>query len=101
RHTRFSRDWSSDVCSSDLEKQLVAVQATLDGEAAERTRLAKDLHDGLGSMLSLVKFNLPQVTGEAAVLESIDVSRFRKAIGMLEIGRASCRERVWVADVAE
>src|SRR5690606_40363367 len=22
RHTRFSRDWSSDVCSSDLEKQL-------------------------------------------------------------------------------
>src|SRR5690606_37951476 len=45
----------------EQEKQLVAVQATLDGEAAERTRLAKDLHDGLGSMLSLVKFNLPQV----------------------------------------
>src|SRR5690606_39335330 len=22
RHTRFSRDWSSDVCSSDLEKDL-------------------------------------------------------------------------------
>src|SRR5690606_30739751 len=43
----------------EQEKQLVAVQATLDGEAAERTRLAKDLHDGLGSMLSLVKFNLP------------------------------------------
>ena len=68
----------------EQEKQLVAVQATLDGEAAERTRLAKDLHDGLGSMLSLVKFNLPQVTGEAAVLEAIDVSRFQKAIGMLD-----------------
>lgn len=66
------------------EKQLVAVQATLDGETAERTRLAKDLHDGLGSMLSLVKFNLPQVKGEAAVLESVDVSRFQKAIGMLD-----------------
>src|SRR5690606_40264687 len=24
RHTRFSRDWSSDVCSSDLPAQLVA-----------------------------------------------------------------------------
>src|SRR5690606_9958147 len=68
----------------EQEKQLVAVQATLDGEAAERTRLAKDLHDGLGSMLSLVKFNLPQVTGEAAVLETLDVSRFQKAIGMLD-----------------
>src|SRR5690606_40590972 len=29
RHTRFSRDWSSDVCSSDLE-------ARLDQEHAER-----------------------------------------------------------------
>lgn len=66
------------------EKQLVAVQATLDGETAERTRLARDLHDGLGSMLSLVKFNLPRMKGEAAVLETIDVSRFQKAIGMLD-----------------
>lgn len=67
----------------EQEKQLVAVQATLDGEAAERTRLAKDLHDGLGSMLSLVKFNLPQVKGDA-VLEAVDVSRFQKALGMLD-----------------
>jgi signal transduction histidine kinase len=62
---------------------LVAVQAALDGEAAERKRLAKDLHDGLGSMLSLVKFNLPQVNGDA-VLEAMDVSRFQKALGMLD-----------------
>jgi len=67
----------------EQEKQLVAVQATLDGEAAERTRLAKDLHDGLGSMLSLVKFNLPQVKGDA-VLEAVEVSRFQKALGMLD-----------------
>src|SRR5690606_40884027 len=26
RHTRFSRDWSSDVCSSDLEKCFAAIQ---------------------------------------------------------------------------
>src|SRR5690606_6951993 len=26
RHTRFSRDWSSDVCSSDLEVALVLFQ---------------------------------------------------------------------------
>src|SRR5690606_3357144 len=64
------------------EKQLVAVQATLDGEAAERSRLAKDLHDGLGSMLSVVKINLPDIKG-GAVLEAIDVSRFQKALGLL------------------
>ncbi len=67
----------------EREKQLVAVQAALDGEAAERARLAKDLHDGLGSMLSAVKFNLPQVGGKA-VPEAVDVSRFQTALGMLD-----------------
>src|SRR5690606_14648866 len=28
RHTRFSRDWSSDVCSSDLEARLDIVRLT-------------------------------------------------------------------------
>lgn len=65
------------------EKQLVAVQATLDGEAAERTRLAKDLHDGLGGMLSAIKMNLPQVKGDA-LLETVDVTRFQTALGMLD-----------------
>ncbi len=65
------------------EKQLVAVQAALDGETAERSRLARDLHDGLGSLLSAIKFNLPQVKG-VGVLEAPDVSRFQKALGMLD-----------------
>src|SRR5690606_39545782 len=29
RHTRFSRDWSSDVCSSDLDKSLALVRWVL------------------------------------------------------------------------
>ncbi|GHT39189.1 hypothetical protein FACS189437_01840 [Bacteroidia bacterium] len=36
----------------------VATQSALDGEMAERIRLARDLHDGLGGMLSVVKLNL-------------------------------------------
>src|SRR5690606_39555810 len=38
RHTRFSRDWSSDVCSSDL------VQMRMDMAFGEGTPLT--LHDG-------------------------------------------------------
>lgn len=72
-----------DIKRMEQEKQLVAVQATLDGEAAERTRLAKDLHDGLGSMLSVVKLNLPQMSG-GAILEVEEISRFQKAMGMLD-----------------
>ncbi|MDD4776719.1 MAG: sensor histidine kinase [Fermentimonas sp.] len=67
----------------EKEKQLATVQAVLDGETAERSRLAKDLHDGLGSMLSVVKYNLPEMkTG--VILEKESVERFRKAVDMLD-----------------
>src|SRR5690606_39901416 len=38
RHTRFSRDWSSDVCSSDLldDLALTNVADTVEAEARER-----------------------------------------------------------------
>src|SRR5215475_5631282 len=36
RHTRFSRDWSSDVCSSDLPAQPVAIE-----EFAEHMKRSK------------------------------------------------------------
>src|SRR5690606_40732481 len=35
RHTRFSRDWSSDVCSSDLGLHLGAENGVDAGEAVE------------------------------------------------------------------
>jgi len=67
----------------EKEKQLVAAQAALDGENAERIRVAKDLHDGLGSLLSLVKFTLPNMkTGES--VEAEDTERFAKARNMLD-----------------
>src|SRR5690606_13548282 len=31
RHTRFSRDWSSDVCSSDLKKAMLPIIAAIGG----------------------------------------------------------------------
>jgi len=65
------------------EKQLVATQAVLDGETAERSRLARDLHDGLGGMLSVVKLNLKDMK-PFAILEGGDMEHFGKALGMLD-----------------
>src|SRR5690606_40674670 len=31
RHTRFSRDWSSDVCSSDLVRRIIKVEGPVVG----------------------------------------------------------------------
>src|SRR5690606_39378853 len=45
RHTRFSRDWSSDVCSSDLEPERLLVNCVSDfsgrmGVSLSRRRVA-------------------------------------------------------------
>src|SRR5690606_39548547 len=39
RHTRFSRDWSSDVCSSDLETHLEQLDEGLTGQTGLLLRL--------------------------------------------------------------
>src|SRR5690606_41202183 len=82
RHTRFSRDWSSDVCSSDLAAPAFA--AVID----ERP-------DEFGP------FNLLAFDGVRLAFASNrpTASNILVAPGLHEIGRASCRERVevWVA----
>lgn len=67
----------------EQEKQLVATQAVLDGETAERVRLARDLHDGLGGMLSIIKLNLCDMN-KGGILESEDVKRFEYALNTLD-----------------
>jgi len=67
----------------EQEKQLVATQAVLDGETQERSRLARDLHDGLGGMLSAVKLNLGNIN-KGKVWENEDVQRFEKSLAMLD-----------------
>jgi two-component system NarL family sensor kinase len=51
----------------ETEKQLTATEAVLKGEEQERTRLAKDLHDGLGGLLSGVKFSLSNMKNDLLI----------------------------------
>lgn len=71
------------VIQLEQEKQLVATQSVLEGETAERTRLARDLHDGLGGMLSAVKLNLFDMKKDV-IIEEEDVFRFNKVLEMLD-----------------
>ena len=78
------------VVQLEQEKQLVATQALLDGETAERTRLARDLHDGLGGMLSAIKLNLNDVK-KGIHLDENDIIRFNQALEMLETSKKELR----------
>ncbi len=44
----------------EQEKQLVAAEALLDGENHERGRISRELHDGLGGLLTMAKLDLAQ-----------------------------------------
>ena len=56
------------------EQELKLAYARLDGRNDERERIARDLHDGLGGMLSSVKLQLGTVEKKIGVLED-DVSK--------------------------
>lgn len=53
----------------ETEKQLLATQSLLQGQEDERGRLARDLHDGLGGMLSGVKLQLGAMKGNMILTE--------------------------------
>ncbi|HMR56973.1 MAG TPA: histidine kinase, partial [Cyclobacteriaceae bacterium] len=67
----------------EAEKQLAATEAVLKGEEQERTRLAKDLHDGLGGMLSGIKFSLNNMKGNL-VMTPDNAQAFERSIDMLD-----------------
>src|SRR2546421_9209759 len=83
RHTRSDRDWSSDVCSSDL-----AARVTLDAAGAD-FELVTPMGRAEVRLPLLGRFNVANALGVAACAWGLGVP-----VETIEIGRASCRERV-------
>src|SRR5689334_24242637 len=76
RHTRWNCDWSSDVCSSDLDARAPEHQLELvDQRDVDR---AEDVLEELGRF------------GDLGARDRVHLAHR----GAVEIGRASCRERV-------
>src|SRR5690606_39963972 len=93
RHTSFSRDWSSDVCSSDLESITLTV-----GTAIEPARLVERC-----MQQGFERVEFVEQPGELAVRGGIiDVYPYTGSYPVRieffgEIGRASCRVREQIA----
>ena len=71
------------IAELETEKQLTATEAVLKGEEQERTRLAKDLHDGLGGMLSGIKYSLNTMKGNL-IMTPENVQAFERSMDMLD-----------------
>jgi two-component system, NarL family, sensor kinase len=67
----------------EKDKQLIAVDAMLKGQEEERTRMAKDLHDGLGGLLSGVKFSLNNMKDNLIVTPD-NMAVFERSLDMID-----------------
>src|SRR5690606_41174661 len=92
RHTRFSRDWSSDVCSSDLAYATAELGfLALDTAGQMAMRLLAE------PVVQIVDPDSGQVVGSGELGEVV-VTNFSRGYPLIQIGRASCRERVKVSE---
>ena len=71
------------ISELEKEKEIISMQSLLRGEESERGRIARDLHDGLGGMLSGVKLTLNNMTGKHTLGDD-DVRKFEKAINLID-----------------
>ncbi|MEO7990573.1 MAG: sensor histidine kinase [Chryseolinea sp.] len=67
----------------ETEKQLTATEAVMKGEEQERTRLAQDLHDGLGGMLSGIKYSFNTMKGNL-IMTPDNQQAFERSMDMLD-----------------
>lgn len=76
----------------ELEKETLylAARSVIEGEEAERSRLAGDLHNGLGGLLSGIKINLSSMK-ENAVITHDNINAFNHAISLLDTSISELR----------
>src|SRR5690606_39527966 len=92
RHTRFSRDWSSDVCSSDLgqqnESENFSKRVLGDLQTQETSQQSRSESDNKNHVIR------SQMRFRPDSLSNLNI-QLNGSKGQREIGRASCRKRVY------
>ena len=66
------------------DQELRVVNAMVSGQEKERKRIAQDLHDGLGSLLSTIKLHFSAVTEDISNLSSNHKKNLETAQGLMD-----------------
>ncbi|HLO37110.1 MAG TPA: sensor histidine kinase, partial [Lacibacter sp.] len=72
-----------------LNQQELAAQSILEAEEKERTRIAKDLHDGVGQMMSAARMNLSSYYNTAKINDGEQSASLANIIQLVD---DSCKE---------
>jgi len=71
------------IAAFEKERQLLATEAVLKGQEDERSRLAQDLHDGLGGMLSGIKYSFSHMK-DNLITTPENMQGFERGLDMLD-----------------
>lgn len=72
-----------------MRQQELAIKAVMVAEENERERIAKDLHDGIGQMMSAAKMNLSAFESDITFSDPVQRNNFSKIISLVD---DSCKE---------
>lgn len=87
RYRTKKRIHQKEIQSLQQQKEIQLLQALMQGEEKERSRIAKDLHDGVAGMLAAVKMQLSTEEEELKTLKG-----YTKALQLLNEATAEVRK---------
>lgn len=74
----------NEIVSLLKSKELETFDAALRGQDEERARIARELHDRLGSLLSIAKLNFSSLQSDLQKLEEKNLNNYQQVSSMLE-----------------
>lgn len=88
-YRRYQLKQKSKLQAAIIHEQELATNAVIEAEERERKRIAGDLHDGVGQLMSAAKMNLSMVGNELSFHNDEERNAFFKAMDLVDEG---CKE---------
>lgn len=88
-YKRYKLKKETQLQAEIMKQQELSAQAVIKAEEEERKRIARDLHDGVGQMMSAAKMNLSAIEAEIKFNSDQQKNSFEKIIELVD---DSCKE---------
>ncbi len=69
--------------TEQVNRQKIQASQIVEAQEEERKRIAKDIHDGIGQMLTALKFNIESINSENVEGTAVKVENLKKLLGSL------------------
>ena len=89
QYKRYKLRKETQLKTEIMKQQELATKAVIEAEEVERQRIARDLHDGVGQMMSAAKMNLSAFESEIKFKSEEQKQSFETIIGLVD---ESCKE---------